>query len=60
MAEQMDKNLDYNVKQEEAAIDTNRKMRVGIIGCGWIAAAGLGSTIKCNGLSCKIHSRGKC
>ena len=37
MAEQMDKNLDYNVKQEEAAIDTNRKLRVGIIGCGWIA-----------------------
>ena len=37
MAEQMDKNLDYNVKQEEKAIDTNRKMRVGIIGCGWIA-----------------------
>ncbi len=39
MAEQMDKNLDYNAKQEEAAIDTNRKMRVGIIGCGWIAAS---------------------
>ena len=37
MAEQMDKNLDYNVKQEEAVIDTNKKMRVGIIGCGWIA-----------------------
>ena len=43
MAEQMDKNLDYNVKQEEKAIDTNRKMRVGIIGCGWIA----GSHISC-------------
>ena len=39
MAEQMDKNLDYNVKQEEKAIDTNRKMRVGIIGCGWIAGS---------------------
>ena len=39
MAEQMDKNLDYNVKQEETVIDTNRKMRVGIIGCGWIAAS---------------------
>ena len=37
MAEQMDKNLDYNVKQEEVTIDTNKKMRVGIIGCGWIA-----------------------
>ena len=37
MAEQMDKNLDYNVKNEEVVIDTNKKMRVGIIGCGWIA-----------------------
>ena len=37
MAEQMDKNLDYNAKAEEVVIDTNKKMRVGIIGCGWIA-----------------------
>ena len=37
MAEQMDKNLDYNAKSEEVVIDTNKKMRVGIIGCGWIA-----------------------
>ncbi len=37
MAEQMDKNLDYNAKGEEVVIDTNKKMRVGIIGCGWIA-----------------------
>ena len=37
MAEQMDKNLDYNAKQETVAIDTNKKLRVGIIGCGWIA-----------------------
>ncbi len=37
MAEQMDKNLDYNVKHDEVVIDTNKKMRVGIIGCGWIA-----------------------
>ncbi len=33
----MDKNLDYNVRQEEAVVDTSRKFRVGIIGCGWIA-----------------------
>ena len=33
----MDANLDYNAKSEEVVIDTNKKMRVGIIGCGWIA-----------------------
>ncbi len=33
----MDKNLDYNAKAEEVVIDTNKKMRVAIIGCGWIA-----------------------
>ncbi|MBQ7828942.1 MAG: Gfo/Idh/MocA family oxidoreductase [Clostridia bacterium] len=32
-------NLDYNVKSSDAVIDTNRKLRVGIIGCGWIAGA---------------------
>ena len=37
MAEKMDANLDYNAKSEEVVIDTNKKMRVGIIGCGWIA-----------------------
>ena len=37
MAEKMDANLDYNAKAEEVVIDTNKKMRVGIIGCGWIA-----------------------
>ena len=37
MAEKMDAMLDYNVKQSDAVIDTNKKMRVGIIGCGWIA-----------------------
>ena len=37
MAEQMDKNLDYNTKQEEKTTDATRKLRVGIIGCGWIA-----------------------
>ena len=33
----MDAMLDYNVKQNNEVIDTNRKLRVGIIGCGWIA-----------------------
>ena len=34
----MDKNLDYNVKVEKK-IDASRKLRIGIIGCGWIADA---------------------
>ena len=42
MAEQMDKSLDYNVKQE-AKIDATRKLRIGIIGCGGIAHAHLNS-----------------
>ena len=33
----MDAMLDYNVKQNDNVIDENRKLRVGIIGCGWIA-----------------------
>ena len=38
MAEKMDANLDYNNgKKEEAVIDPNRKLRIGIIGTGWIA-----------------------
>lgn len=31
--------LDYNVEQEEKAIDTEKKLKVGIIGTGWIAEA---------------------
>ena len=42
MAEQMDKSLDYNVKQE-AKIDATRKLRIGIIGCGGIAHAHVNS-----------------
>ena len=42
MAEQMEKNLDYNVKQEDK-IDASRKLRIGIIGCGGIARAHLNS-----------------
>ena len=34
----MDANLDYNNgKKEETVIDANRKLRIGIIGTGWIA-----------------------
>ena len=31
--------LDYNVEQEEKAIDAGKKLKVGIIGTGWIAEA---------------------
>ena len=37
MAEKMDASLDYNVKSDNVVIDANKKLRVGIIGCGWIA-----------------------
>ena len=37
MAEKMDKGLDYNVKADTAVVDASRKLRIGIIGCGWIA-----------------------
>ena len=37
MAEKMDANLDYNAKSENVVIDANKKLRIGIIGCGWIA-----------------------
>ena len=39
MAETKDARLDFNVAQEEKAVDTSRKLRVAIIGCGWIAGA---------------------
>ena len=37
MSEKMDAMLDYNVRQNDTVIDANRKLRIGIIGCGWIA-----------------------
>ena len=43
MAEKMDAKLDYKNQQNEVVIDTNRKLRIGIIGCGWIAGAHLAS-----------------
>ena len=39
MAEKMDAALDYNVKADTVKIDADRKLRVAIIGCGWIADA---------------------
>lgn len=39
MAEKMDAALDYNVKVGNTVTDTGRKLRIGIIGCGWIADA---------------------
>ncbi len=39
MAEKMDAALDYNAKADTVVVDTNRKLRIGIIGCGWIADA---------------------
>jgi len=43
MAKQMDAALDYNVKAEAQVIDTSKKLRVGIIGCGWLADAHMAS-----------------
>ena len=37
--EKMDALLDYAGQKVETVVDTNRKLRVGIIGCGWIADA---------------------
>ena len=38
MAEKMDAKLDYNNGQkDEVVVDVNRKLRIGIIGTGWIA-----------------------
>ena len=41
----MDAKLDYNVKTEQV-VDTTRKLRVGIIGCGWIAEAHIDSYMR--------------
>ena len=43
MAEKMDAQLDYANQKNDVVIDTNRKLRIGIIGCGWIAGAHLDS-----------------
>ena len=38
---------DFTEKKQDAVIDTNRKVRVGIVGCGWISEAHLISYLKC-------------
>ena len=43
MAEKMDAALDYANQKVETKIDTNRKLRVGIIGTGWIAGSHIDS-----------------
>ena len=43
MAEKMDAKLDYNQKSEAVVVDANKKLRVGIIGCGWIAGSHIDS-----------------
>ena len=39
MAEKMYAQLDYSAQKNEKTVDTSRKLRIGIIGCGWIAGA---------------------
>ena len=43
MAEKMDAALDYANQKVETVIDTNRKLRIGIIGTGWIAGSHIDS-----------------
>lgn len=43
MAEKMDKNLDYANQKQEVRIDASRKLRIGFIGCGWIAGSHINS-----------------
>ncbi len=43
MAEKVDAALDYKNQKSEVVVDTNRKLRVGIIGTGWIAGAHMDS-----------------
>ena len=42
-----DKDLDFRIKKEDGPVDTSKKVRVGIIGCGWIAGAHVHSYKKC-------------
>lgn len=43
MSEKMDPKLDYNKQNTPAPVDTNRKLRIGFIGCGWIAGSHIDS-----------------
>ena len=42
-----DKNLDaFKETHEEVKIDADRKLRIGFIGCGWIAGSHIKSLLK--------------
>ena len=43
MANEMDKLNDLSGKASEAAVDTSKKVKIGIIGTGWIAGAHIDS-----------------
>ncbi len=38
---------DFSEKKQEAKIDASRKLRIGIVGCGWIAEAHVMSYLEC-------------
>jgi len=38
---------DFSEKKQAAVIDTSKKLRIGIVGCGWIAEAHLMSYLQC-------------
>ncbi len=42
-----DKNLDFRIAKEAEEIDTSKKVRIGIIGCGWIAGSHISAYKKC-------------
>ena len=43
----VDKDLDFNIEAEGPAVDASKKVRVGIIGCGWIAESHVKQYLKC-------------
>lgn len=43
----VDKDLDFNIEAEGPAVDASKKVRVGIIGCGWIAESHVRQYLKC-------------
>lgn len=46
MAEKMDAALDYKNQSRKTVVDTSKKLRVGIIGTGWIAEAHMDSYLR--------------
>ena len=43
----VNKDLDFNIEAEGPAVDVSKKVRVGIIGCGWIAKSHVKQYLKC-------------